>query len=235
MNLFVYSSSNSESGFSLLELAIVLVILGAIGGLSMPLLTAHMTRTAFLRTRTHQDYVLDAIAVYVQKNKRFPCPAEPHITGENFGLAQESCRMEKAKGIIPFKTLGISEHYAKDGFKRLMTYVVEPELAKKANKLQEESGGLITVKTEEDFSVLPPRTKIEKNQNYVALIIISHGESGLGAFIGNGQAGKISGPSLSPHKKENCDENFIFIESNRSDDILRWETRDQFLKHYVGY
>ena len=56
----------------------------------------------------------------MEKNKRFPCPAEPHITGLGFGVALDSCRMEKAKGIIPFKTLGIGEAYARDGFKRLI-------------------------------------------------------------------------------------------------------------------
>lgn len=237
MNPFVSCSSSSkrshEAGFSLLELAIVLVILGAIGGLSVPLLTAHMTRTAFLKTRTNQDYILNAIAVFVEKNNRFPCPAESHVTGAHFGVALEACRMEKARGIIPFKTLGISENYARDGFKRLMTYVVEPELAKKQIRPQEESGGLITILNEEGFPVLVVPKRGEKNPNYVAFVIISHGESGMGAYVGNGQSGKMRGHSLSPHKRENCDENFIFIESSQSDDILRWETRDQFLKHYV--
>lgn len=233
---FYFSSSKSshDAGFSLLELAIVLVILGIIGGLSLPLLTAHMSRTAFLKTRTNQEYVVSAIAVYVEKNKRFPCPAESHITGANYGVALEKCPMEQAKGIIPFKTLGISETYGRDGFKRLMTYVVEPELAKRQIKPQEESGGLITVKNEEGFPVLPLPKKTDKNQNYIAFVLISHGESGVGAYVGKGQTGKIVGQSLSPHKKINCDENFVFIESRQSGDIFRWESRDQFLKHYVG-
>lgn len=233
----LYSSSSKgshEAGFSLLELAIVLVILGVIGGLSIPLLTAHMARAAFLKTRSNQEYVVNAIAVFVEKNNRFPCPAEAHITGENFGIALENCRMEKAKGIIPFKTLGISETYGRDGFKRLMTYVVEPELAKRQIKPSEESGGFITVKNEEEYSVLVTVKKPEKNQNYIAFVLISHGENGVGAYMGKGQTGKIVGQSLSPHKKVNCDENFIFIESSQSGDLLRWESRDQFLKHYVG-
>lgn len=238
MNPFVSFSSSfkssPEAGFSLLELAIVLVILGMIGGLSFPLLTAHLTRTAFLKTRSNQEYVVNAMAVFVEKNKRFPCPAESHITGADFGVALESCRMEKAKGIIPFKTLGISESHARDGFKRLMTYVVEPELAKRQIKPQEENGGFITIKNEEGFSVLPPPNRTEKNQNYIAFVLISHGESGVGAYVGNGQIGKIVGQSLCPHKKINCEENFSFIESSQGDDILRWETRDQFLKHYVS-
>jgi len=223
-----------EAGFSLLELAIVLVILGIIGGVSIPLVTTHMTRTALFKTRANQDYVLSAIAVYVGKHNRFPCPAEAHIVGAKFGMEPDRCRMEDVKGIIPFKTLGISESYASDGFKRLMTYVVEPDLAKRDTTLGGEKGGFITVKNEAGFPVLPTPQKAEKNPNHVAVVLISHGENGVGAYIGKGQTGKFIGHALSPHKRENCDENFVFIESSQSDDILRWESRDQFLQHYVG-
>lgn len=239
MNPCALSSSSfkisPEAGFSLLELAIALVIVGIIGGMSLPLLTAYMSRTAIVKTRSHHDYALSAIAAYVEKNRRFPCPADPQVTGPDYGLSQIQCRNQKAKGILPFKTLGISEVYAKDGFKRLMTYAVEPELAKKDTTLQNEQGGFITVKNAGETPVLASPLKEDKNPNYIALVLICHGESGVGSFIGNGQSSKLTGESPSPHKKENFDENFIFIESSQTDDILRWESRDQFLKHYVHF
>lgn len=240
MNLYVSSSSSfntnsHEAGFSLLELAIVLVILGLIGGLSLPLLMAQINRAATLKTHSHQEYALHAIAAYVEKNKRFPCPAEPHISGAGYGVAQVQCRGQKAKGILPFKTLGISEIYAKDGFKRLMTYGVEPELTKKDTTLQNEKGGFITVQKEGDESVIAPPLMGDKNPNYVALVLISHGESGIGAYHGSGQTIRNLSGSPSLHKRENFDENFIFIESSQTDDILRWESRDQFLKHYIRF
>lgn len=176
---------------------------------------------------------MNAVAAYVEKNKRFPCPATSHLTGIEYGVSQLHCRGQRAKGIIPFKTLGISEVYSKDGFKRLMTYVVEPELTKQDTALQNEKGGYITIQKEEGGFVLAPPLAIDRNPNSVALLLISHGESGVGAFMGKGQSGKIPGDKISPHKLENLDDNFTFIESSQSDDILRWESRDQFLKHYV--
>lgn len=225
--------SSPEAGFSLLELAIVLVILGIIGGFSLPLLTAQINRSALVKTRNHQGYALQAIAAYVGKNGRFPCPANPVATGANFGVAKVSCQNKEASGIIPFKTLGISEVFAKDGFKRLMTYVVEPELTKIDVVLKNEQGGFITIKKEDGDSVLAPQHNNDANPNYIALVLISHGESGIGAYLGNGTMTKRMGESPSSHKKENSDDNFIFIESSQTDDLLRWESRDQFLQFYV--
>jgi prepilin-type N-terminal cleavage/methylation domain-containing protein len=222
-----------DEGFSLLELSIVLIILGILGGLSLPLLTAQIQRAALVKTRAHQDYVLGAIAAYVEKNKRFPCPAIPQGAGAEYGISQLHCRGQRAKGIIPFKTLGISEVYSHDGFKRLMTYVVEPELTKVDTALQNEMGGYITLLREDGSTAIAPPLATDRNPNSVAFLLISHGESGAGAFSGKGQPGKIQGNNISAHKRENLDDNFTFIESSQSDDILRWESRDQFLKHYV--
>jgi prepilin-type N-terminal cleavage/methylation domain-containing protein len=237
MSRRVFSFSNfkwaGDEGFSLLELSIVLIILGILGGLSLPLLTAQIQRAALVKTRTHQEYVLNAIAAYVEKNNRFPCPALSQGIGAEYGMSQLHCRGQRAKGMIPFKTLGISEVYSQDGFKRLMTYVIEPDFTKVDTVLQNERGGYITLLREDGSTALAPLLATDLNPNSIALLLISHGESGTGAFSGKGQPGKIQGNNISPHKRENLDDNFTFIESSQSDDILRWESRDLFLKHYV--
>jgi hypothetical protein len=217
-------------------MAIVLVILGIIGGMSLPLLNAQIKRSALLKTKEHQDYDLNALAAFVEKNRRFPCPADPQILGEGFGISQISCSDKKAEGILPFKTLGISEKYARDGFKRLMTYGVDPGLAdhQNENMLMTVEGGKLKVKNEDGHSVLAPDPRKQglTSPNFIAFVLISHGESGVGAFLGQGQSSRLTGPTT-PHKKENLDHNFIFIEGGQSDDSVRWESRDQFLKHYV--
>ena len=103
-----------------------------------------------------------------------------------------------------------------------MTYAVEPELTKQDTALHNEEGGFLTVLKEGGGTVLAPPLVNDRNPNAVAFVLISHGESG-----------KVTGASVSPHKQENLDDNFTFMESTQCDDILRWESRDQFLKHYV--
>jgi prepilin-type N-terminal cleavage/methylation domain-containing protein len=231
------SKPPANAGFSILELAIVLLILGILGGASIPLLKARISREATLKTREHQSQSIGAIAAFVEKNHRFPCPADPKITGADYGLEpkERKCHKAKAEGILPFRTLGISEVYAKDGFKRFMTYAVDPNLADRdyENQIENALGGWITVKNEDGFSVISDQKG--KNPNYVAFVLISHGESGIGSYMGNGQSTKLLNQAVSPYKKENFDGNFIFIESSQTDDILKWISRDHFLKHYIKY
>lgn len=233
---FNYNCSR-EAGFSLLELALVLMILGVLGGMALPLLKTRISHTAIVKTRDNQEYVLNAIGAFVAKNRRFPCPASPQGTGDNYGVEprERRCVGAKAEGLVPFRTLGISEAFAKDGFKRWMTYAVDSNLADKEheNNIHLVSGGRLMVYNEQEQPVVVD--KASKSPNFIALVLISHRESGEGAFVGNGQSTKITRETPSSHKRENYDGNFMFIESRQTDDIIRWESRDHFLKHYGGY
>lgn len=228
---------SSQSGFSLIEMAIVLMILGIIGGMSLHLFTAQLHRAAYLKTRENQEYALTAIAAFVEKNRRFPCPADPKAMGLEYGIEpkERKCPTAKAEGILPFRTLGISEVFAKDGFKRWMTYVIDSNLADKDNEDYMETvvGKQITLLTEQDLPIIADQSS--RIPNFVAFLLISHGESGGGAFLGNGKSGRITILSPSSQKRENQDGNFVFIESPYTDDLIRWESRDHFLKHYVRW
>ena len=212
------SKTTPQAGFSLLELAIVLTVLGLIGSFSLPLLMAHMKRTALLKTKENQAYAVTAIAAFVEKNHRFPCPAIPAGKGSSFGVEQIPCRGDRAVGILPFRSLGISEQSARDGFKEFMVYGVEQELAKKMTALEKEQGGYLIVKNEEGNSVLASPHKANKNPNYVAFVLIGYGEKD---------------DKILPVFKKREQGGFEFNENPQTKAILRWESRDQFLKHYV--
>lgn len=196
----------------MLEVAIVLTILGIVGGLCLPLLTAHKNYSVFKQTQLNQEYVLSAIGAFVLRHGRFPCPAALKQGHMNDGIAQVSCRGKKAKGYIPFKTLGISEAYTKDGSKRPMIYVIEAQLTQRLINLSDEPGGSITLLRDDGSSVISPPLRGEENPNYVAIVLISFG--------------------LKKDYREEQD--FVFREKDREGGVVRWESRDQFLKHYVG-
>ena len=205
--------------------------------MGLPLLNAQIKRSSLLKTKENQEYTLHALAAFVEKNRRFPCPADPQIMGQGYGISRLTCTGQTAEGIIPFRTLGISERYARDGFKRLMTYAVDPGLAdpNNENMLMAVEGGKLSVKNEDGFSVLSPELRRQglTSPNFIAFVLVSHGESGVGAYLGKGESTRLMG-LVTPHKRENLDCNFIFIEGGDTDDRLLWESRDQFLKHYVN-
>jgi hypothetical protein len=47
----------------------------------------------------------------------------------DFGFARASCGIYTAEGLVPFRTLNLSEHDARDGWGRFMTYRISPVLA----------------------------------------------------------------------------------------------------------
>lgn len=84
-----------------------------------------------LQTSHRQEFLIRELAAYVQRENRLPCPADPAVNpmSHDFGFARTSCSIYTAGGIVPFRTLNLSEHDARDGWGRFMTYRISPVLA----------------------------------------------------------------------------------------------------------
>jgi hypothetical protein len=82
-------------------------------------------------TQKRQDFLVHELAAYAQRVNALPCPADPGIDpmGHEFGYARKSCGIETSTGLIPFRTLNLSEHDARDGWGRFMTYKISPVMA----------------------------------------------------------------------------------------------------------
>jgi len=84
-----------------------------------------------LQTSHRQTFLIRELAAYVQRTNSLPCPADPAVNplSHDFGYARASCGISTAGGIVPFRTLNLSEHDARDGWGRFMTYRISPVLA----------------------------------------------------------------------------------------------------------
>ncbi len=116
-------------GFSLPELAIVLVVVGLLlGGMLMPLATQiDLRRTAKTRSTLHQ--VRDALQGFAIANGRLPCPAAAGTTGIEAGAGP--CPLNArgvADGFVPGVTLGFSpcdsQGYVLDAWGSRLRYAV---------------------------------------------------------------------------------------------------------------
>jgi prepilin-type N-terminal cleavage/methylation domain-containing protein len=93
-----------EQGFSLLELAIVLLIVGLLlGGLIMPL-GSRVDQQRIESTRQQLEEVREALTGYALANDALPCPATPASNGQASATATGCTRQH---GFVPAATLGL--------------------------------------------------------------------------------------------------------------------------------
>lgn len=117
------------AGFTLIELAIVLLILSLLLVFLLP------TSTAFLNTRKHEltrqklKNIETAIANYVAVNKRLPCPADGTAAPGSAGAGNEGardvngdCTNSQATGVVPWVAIGLTQADIEDGWQRRITY-----------------------------------------------------------------------------------------------------------------
>jgi prepilin-type N-terminal cleavage/methylation domain-containing protein len=64
-----------QSGFTLVELAVVVLLIGMIATMGISALNAQLANAAISATKKKQDTIKDALIAYLGKYKRLPCPA----------------------------------------------------------------------------------------------------------------------------------------------------------------
>lgn len=169
-------------GFSLIEVAIVLIIMGLISGMALPALKAMLGWQKAAITAQNQEKILYALASYAIQNKSLPYAANPLNAQGKQDEASRRCR-----GIIPYADLGLSETVAKDGYHHWFTYVVDPDYASLPKMPQDKflmqplRNKLCEVPQSPTYLHLNP-LHIKDGQKNIALALISHGPQGRGAY-----------------------------------------------------
>lgn len=116
-----YASHRNSDGFSLVEMAIVLAIVGLLLGGLLPTISSQVEQQRRNETRKHMDEIKDALIGYAIINGKLPCPAT--VT---YGEADNACTSPASDYYLPWKTLGVPETDAWGG---KWYYRVEPAFA----------------------------------------------------------------------------------------------------------
>jgi len=134
-----------QSGFSLVEIALVLVIAGLALGAGLALLNSRLAQSKIDNTRVKTEAVRVALVNYVAQNFRMPCPADPLIIrgAANYNRAipdtgaactasaglitnvGNAAPLGVSRGTVPCTTLGLPEDTCIDGWGVRLTYFVQ--------------------------------------------------------------------------------------------------------------
>lgn len=116
-----------HKGFSLLEMAVVLVILGFIIGAMLLPLQAQRDQVFQTQTENILQNARTALIGYAQVNGRLPCPATVGSNGIEDPVGGTNCTSQL--GYLPAATLGIqpvdSDGFAIDGWNNPIMYAVD--------------------------------------------------------------------------------------------------------------
>lgn len=255
-------TNKSNSGFTLVEMAMVLMIVGLLLGGLIPTISSQMERQYTNETRKQLDEIQQALVGYAIINGRLPCPAQATLatgtanagieatTGNTCACKASSgsdktiayvgiiaCTDSSVTGVLPWVTLGIKET---DAWERRYTYRVTTHFADQiANTYVWGCGS--PEPTQASFALCSPgEMDVESADSggtgvadNMPAIFLSHGKNGAGAYISNGTQLAVS---AGDDEEENSDNNKNFVSHNITsdfDDLVIWLSPNTLLNRMV--
>tara|TARA_R110001583_G_scaffold131658_1_gene283430 strand:- start:15070 stop:16452 length:1383 start_codon:yes stop_codon:yes gene_type:complete len=112
---------SSQKGFSLIEVAVAITLLGIIIGSLSSIASMYLPYKRIADTKTQLSIAKQALTSYIKLNGRIPCPLDESGT-------EISCRNGAFTGNLPAKILGLNTPFL-DGWGRPFFYAINPRLS----------------------------------------------------------------------------------------------------------
>ena len=209
-----------HGGFTLVELAIVIAILGLVLGTFLAPLRAQIDAARIREAERTLGEIRDALIGYAITRGALPCP---DVVSDGIdGVAPAECSGAGLAGIVPFQTLGVARA---DPWGRFFAYRVTQEFSRRsltgqppdAGRLDLTDTGDITVLTRGDDPGTGGTPELKHQSIATALtrtapaLVLSFGPNGLGGI------GAATGIALAPpsggaaDEVENADSDATFV------------------------
>jgi prepilin-type N-terminal cleavage/methylation domain-containing protein len=201
----------SRRGFSLVEIAIVLVVVGLLVSGGLIGLAPVLDNSKIVQTNAQMDKIEQALVLYVIQNGCLPCPAAPaaDVTGEatdstgsytsgcGNGVACSASPATRTQGPVPWINLGLSRDDVLDAYGSYIDYIVAADSATGLNR-----NSTSMVRTPPSTYPTAPELEVQNaggtvqttSANYAAYVLISHGKDRSDAYH-PGAAGKVANPN----------------------------------------
>lgn len=249
------------SGFTLVEMAMVLMIIGLLLGGLIPTLSAQMESQRTNETRKQLDEIQQALIGYAIVNGRIPCPAQATLaTGQpNAGVetttgntcacknsdptvadasvSKVACTDTSVTGVLPWVTLGIKET---DAWERRYTYRVTTRFADQIAANTTDCIPAVSAPVASSFALCSPGVPDVSSAatggtavaTDVPALFLSHGKNGSGAYISDGT--QLTGATGDEAENSNNDNSFVsHTPTPNFDDLVVWLSNNILLNRMV--
>lgn len=245
MSVAIKKAPQAQVGFTLIELAIVLVIIAVLAGSFIGTLATRIENSRVSDTKDELEEIKQALIGYAYKNKHLPCPdcigvlCSPagfrdgsEDRGEN-GADPGQCSVGNLPGTLPWVTLGLGRGdtwntryrywvdsvYADDGAGAFSVFALGSQNG--AGRIQEP-----------DYVADPTGATLDDLATNVVAVIFSHGKNTFGGRSADDVI-QPAIPAANVDEIENTDANGIFVDrpptpedaataGGEFDDILIW-------------
>lgn len=129
-------------GFTLIELAIVMIILAIVYGVSIEIGMSQIETAKATQTRLKLDRIEEALLAYRTTERRLPCPGDLALldtdsgfgvsagnpgqcTGDSVQATHFTAGVVAVEGAVPYATLGLPQEFMFDGWGRRLIYAVD--------------------------------------------------------------------------------------------------------------
>jgi type II secretory pathway pseudopilin PulG len=206
-------------GFSLVELAVGLVIITLLLGMLLVPLGTQMDQQRISETSKQMDQIREAILGFAVTNGRLPCPATATTNTTTVGAGLEAragtaCSIsDPTIGVVPWATLGVPET---DAWGRRFTYRVFGAFA------DDPAGGASASFTLTDTANGVVTNGTSNIATEVPAIFVSHGKNGSGGYTADGTRMTLSS-NANELSNSNGDATFVSRTlADDFDDVVGW-------------
>lgn len=239
---------SASAGFGMVQLVVVLGVASALmsGMIAIILPGAEEKTNRAGVTAERLVNISEAIQTYRIQYDRLPCPASFLTRNDNTNIdastptaiyGSEDLNLDQTDGnvgidcpsnigMVPFRSLSLSEDNAYDGWNSRILYAVSSNLCGIGASATAVNDGCTPFNYENGTPDLVVTDGTSNITTEAAYVLVSHGEDGLGSFAPSGNQRPVS---TDTDEAENTDSDVTFVKRDRSgdyDDIVMYRTRD---------
>jgi len=201
-------------GFTLIELAVALAVIGLLLGMLIVPLNAQIDQQRINDARKQLALINEALLGFAVANGRLPCPATPTTANTTVNAGTENCAL--SEGVVPWATLALPET---DPWNWRFTYRVtagfknNPPVGMQAALSLADNGEITVRATSGGIDIATG----------VAAIVVAHGKNGLGAYQTDGVRMTTVGAGVDELENTNADIIFVSkLPEPTYDDQVLW-------------